>query len=64
MGDIKQFKRMESVTPHGETVGNRFEKRIQDAIQEAENDGLCYGLMIASLAQCQWWMHQRCQEDG
>ncbi|SEN65509.1 hypothetical protein [Halomonas caseinilytica] len=59
---VTEFRRMDAITPHGEAVGHRFEAKLHEAIQEAEDDGLAYALIIASLAQAQWWMHQRCQE--
>ncbi|WP_280568237.1 hypothetical protein [Chromohalobacter sp. 296-RDG] len=63
MGTVTQFRHMNTLTPAGEAACERFESDLHEAITKAEDSGLCYGMIIASLSQAQWWMNQRCQES-
>ncbi len=60
---VTEFRRMESITPSGEQAAVKFEQAINDAIAQAEDDGLCYGMIIAALTTAQWWMCQRAHEE-
>lgn len=60
---VSEFKRMDSITPSGERAAVKFEQALSDAIQQAEDDGLCYGMIIAALASAQWRMCQRAHEE-
>ncbi len=60
---VSEFRRMDAVTPAGEAAGRRLEASLREAIEQAEEDGLCLGMIVASLHQSAWWMHQRIQDD-
>lgn len=60
---VAEFRRMESITPSGEAACVKLEQAIKSAIDEAESDGLCMGMIVACLHQHSWWMHQRMQGE-
>lgn len=60
---VAEFRRMESITPSGEAACVKLEQAIHDAINEAEDDGLCFGMIVSCLHHSAWWMHQRMQDE-
>ena len=63
-GQVSQLRRLDSLTPAGEAACERLETAIHEAITEAEDSGLCFGMILGVLAQSQWWMHQRCDQES
>jgi len=63
MGSVTKFRGAKSLTPASEEATYQFERDIHQAIEEAEDAGLCWGMIIATLHQTAYWMHQRVQDE-
>jgi hypothetical protein len=63
MGSVTSFRKMKTLTPTGEAACMRLERNVLSAIQEAEEDGLCWGMILATLHQSAYWMHERIQDE-
>ncbi len=63
MGSVTHFRRMKTLTPSGEAACIKLEDDIMKAISEAEEAGLCWGMVAATLHQSAHWMHERIQDE-
>jgi len=63
MGSVTKFRGAKSLTPASEEATYQFERDILEAIEQAEDSGLCWGMIIATLHQSAYWMHQRVQDE-
>lgn len=63
MGSVTHFRRMRTLTPSGEAACIKLEDDIMKAISEAEEAGLCWGMVVATLHQSTYWMHERIQDE-
>lgn len=63
MGSVTKFRGARSLTPASEEAAHQFEHDVHAAIEAAEDAGLCWGMIIATLHQSAYWMHQRVQDE-